>query len=139
MGSSDARLAGGIQDVTGTFHVGAIKLLGLACSQPVVCRDMEKPLAIDESPIERCAIREVTLDDLHRKVVEIAAVRALADQGTDLPLPLEQSSGDCRADKAGSARDQRSHEMELSGATENANGAREPARATAASERLAAR
>ncbi len=118
-------LPGCVQDVACAFDVGSVELLGVECTQPVIRRDVEKRLAPGQRACQRRRVGQVSLDNFDGNTLEVAAIGALARQGTHLPTLLQQSSGNRSADETRRASDECPHER--------------PTRATAASERFAAR
>src|SRR3984893_1501933 len=100
---------------------------------------MKQRLGGGEGATARGAVGEISRDDVYGKVLQVAAIGAGAHQGTDLPTRPHEGPGDRRADEARCACDQRHHDMAASGTIGNACRAGVPARATAPSERPAAR
>src|SRR5207245_6776791 len=130
---------GGLDDIPCPLDVGAVEELRVGRPEPIVGRDMKERIAPIERPIERGAVGEIAARDLDGKLTEVSPVGPCTHQRAHLPAPRPQGPRHRRADEARRAGDERPHGGAAGAAARSSRGASAPARATAASERLAAR
>ena len=99
----DPGVPGGLQQVAGSLHVGAVEIVRVAGPQPVVGGHVEHQAATGGGAFERSGVAQVAGANFD---VQPGHPAARAHQGADRTAALQQNAGHVPAKKAGCAGDQ---------------------------------